>query len=64
MDDYSKFSDAELMQAVELLVRPEWLRERAVMIAILAALDYTPACVQEQLDEGKPLHDGKLLKLT
>lgn len=62
--DYSQFTDEELAQAIGLLVRPEWLRERAVMIAILAALDYTPECVKEQLDDGKPLHDGQLLELN
>jgi len=57
MDDYTEFSNEDLAQAVRLLVRPEWISDRAVMIAILRALDFTPEVVRKQLASGKPLHD-------
>lgn len=59
--DYTEFSNEELAEAVRLLVRPEWLGDRAVMIGILRALEITPERVREQLKSGKPDHNGPLL---
>lgn len=62
--DYSKFSDAELLHAVELLVSPDELCERQVLIAILNALEFQPQDVKEQLREGMPLNAGPVLRLS
>jgi hypothetical protein len=55
---WDRIGDAGLARALGLMVRPEWLRERAVAIAILEALDYSPEDVEEALAGGEQLHDG------
>ena len=63
-DNFGDLTTEQLQQAVRLLVRPEWLRERAVLAAILEALDYNAEDAREVLATGQPLHsDGPLLKL-
>ena len=62
-DGLEGYSDDELLRAVGLMVRPEWLRERAVMVAILRVLDYNGEDVAEVLAGGQPLHDGPQLAL-
>ena len=61
--DYTEFSNEELAQAVRLLVRPDLLGDRAVLIGILRALDYTPDIVREHLRQNKPNHDGPPLAI-
>ena len=56
--DYNKFSDDELARAIELMVAPDELMSRQIMTAILAAAEYTPQEVEEQLESGEPLNDG------
>lgn len=62
-DNFGDLTTEQLQQAVRLLVRPEWLRERAVLAAILEALDYNAEDAKEVLASGQPLHDGPPLAL-
>lgn len=62
-DNFGDLTTEQLQQAVRLLVRPEWLRERAVLAAILEALDYNAEDAKEVLASGQPLHDGPQLAL-
>lgn len=62
-DNFGDLTTEQLQQAVLLLVRPEWLRERAVLAAILEALDYNAEDAKEVLASGQPLHDGPQLAL-
>ncbi len=59
--DWHEIDDVQLCKALTLMVRPEWLRERKVAIAMLEALDYKPDDVREVLAGGQPLHDGRQL---
>ena len=56
--NYTEISNDELAKAIALLVRPDWLSDRAVMIAILRALKITPQKVRKQLEKGVPAHKG------
>jgi hypothetical protein len=55
---WDDLTDGQLQQAVLLMVRPEWLKERRVSIAILEALDYDAKDAAEVIASGQPLHDG------
>jgi hypothetical protein len=55
---WDDLTDGQLQQAVLLMVRPEWLKERRVSIAILEALDYDAHDAAEVIASGQPLHDG------
>lgn len=61
--DFAQYTNKQLRQALCLLVKPEWLRERAVMVAVLQALDYNSEDVAEVLETKQPLHDGPQLAL-
>lgn len=56
--NYEKFTDAELVRAVELMVSPEDLTIRGVAEAILKALSYTPEEIEDQLESGEYLNAG------
>ena len=58
MDNYEKFTDAELVRAVELMVSPEDLTIREVAEAILKTLSYTPEEIEDQLESGEYLNAG------
>jgi hypothetical protein len=58
MDNYAKFTDAELVRAVELMVSPEDLTIREVAEAILKTLSYTPEEIEDQLKSGEFLNAG------
>jgi hypothetical protein len=58
MDNYAKFTDAELVRAVELMVSPEDLTIREVAEAILKALSYTPEEIKDQIESGEYLNAG------
>lgn len=60
---FEELSNDELKQGVELLVRPEELSEREVLIAILKTLEFTPGDVKHQIEEGEVLHAGARLIL-
>lgn len=60
-NSFSKFSNAELRHAIELMIAPEDLGERQVMIAILRSMDFTAEEVRDQLDENEPLHSDQML---
>lgn len=55
---FASFTDRELKEAAELLIRPEWLIERDTLITLLQKFDYTADEVRAQLNIAKPLHDG------
>ena len=55
---WDNFTDEELQKALTLMVRPEWMKERKVVRAVLVALDYNADDVAEVLASGQPLHDG------
>ena len=57
-NSFSKFSNAELRHAIELMIAPEDLGERQVMIAILKAMDFTEQEVADQLADNEYLHSG------
>lgn len=54
--DFSKFADRELARAIELMVAPSDLSNRATMMAILMACDFSPEEVSDQLSSGEVLH--------
>lgn len=56
--DFSKFSDDEIIRAVELMISPDDLTIRDVAEAILKSLSYTPQEVAEQLKSGERLNAG------
>ena len=59
---FGHFTDFELKEAVELMIRPEWLVERGALIALLKHFDFNGDDVDEVLASGEPLNDapGKL----
>jgi len=63
MGNFDQFTTEQLQEAVRLMVRPEWLLERAVLEAVLTALEYNGEDVKEVLDSGEPLHDGPQIAL-
>ena len=56
--NFEKFTDEELARAIELMVPPQELKSRSVMIAILRAAEYSAHEARNQILEGKPLFDG------
>lgn len=61
--EWESLTDEELRRAAELLVRPEWLRERPVLVAVLETLDFNAQDAKEQLQKSEPLNDGPMLSL-
>lgn len=61
--EFAGIETADLQRAVQLLISPDWLREREALIALLVAFDFNAEDVTEVLTTGKPLNDGPLLKL-
>ena len=55
---FGHFTDRELKEAAELLIRPEWLVERGALIAMLKCFDFNGEDVEEALNGGVPLNDG------
>jgi hypothetical protein len=55
---FAAFTDRELKEAAELMIKPEWLQERDVLIKLLQHFDYTADEIRDQLNKAKPLHDG------
>ena len=47
--DFESFTNDELARAIELMVAPEELRSRQIMIAILKAADFTAREVKDQI---------------
>lgn len=62
--NFENLSDAELARGIELLVSPEELRSRPVMLAILKAADFTPEEVADQIAEGVPVFAGPAVSWT
>ena len=60
---FDELSMDELKRGVELLVSPDELCEREVMIAILSSLGFIPQDVLDQIKEGRPLNAGPVLRL-
>ena len=58
MDNYAKFTDAELVRAVELMVSPDDLTIREVAEAILKTLSYTPQEIASHQKSGEYLNAG------
>ena len=56
--DYSRFTDDEIIRAVELMVSPEDLTIREVAEAILKALSYTQQEIESHLQSGEYLNEG------
>ena len=63
MENFDQFTTEQLQQAVRLMVRPEWLLERAVLEAVLTALEYNGEDVKEVLESGQPLHEDLQIPL-
>ena len=60
---FESLTDDQLFKGVELLVAPEELSERCVLIAILNALEFRPQDVVDQIEVGTPLNAGTSLRL-
>ena len=61
---YDDLSLSELKQGVELLVSPDELCEREVLVSILKALEFEPQDVKDQIKAGVPLNAGAVLRLS
>ena len=53
-----KFTDEEILRAVELMVSPSDLAIRQVAEAVLKSLSYTPQEIAAQLKSGEHLNAG------
>lgn len=62
--NFELFTDAELARAIELMVSPEELRSRQIMIAILKAADFTAREVKDQIFCGETLFEGPSVSWT
>ena len=62
--DYTEFSNQDLAKAISLIVRPEQLSDRAVMIAVLRALEISPKDVREAVEFGEPAFEGAHISLV
>lgn len=62
MEKFSNLSINELKRGVELLVAPEDLRDRRVLVAILKALEFSPEDVKTQIKLGEQLNAGPALR--
>ena len=62
--DFDSFTNDELARAIELMVTPEELRSRQIMIAILKAADFTAREVKDQIFCGETLFDGPSVSWT
>ncbi|MDD4817336.1 MAG: hypothetical protein PHI85_05140 [Victivallaceae bacterium] len=61
---YADFSDAELVEAVELMVSKDDLKIREVAEVLLSMFGYTEVDVREQLASGEYLSDKAPLELA
>lgn len=62
MEKFSNLTINELKRGVELLVSPEDLRDRRVLVAILKALEFSPGDVKTQIQLGEALNAGPSLR--
>jgi hypothetical protein len=62
MEKFGNLSINELKRGVELLVAPEDLRDRRVLVAILKALEFSPEDVKTQIKLGEQLNAGPALR--
>lgn len=62
--EFKNLTDKEILRGVELLVSPEDLTGRDVLISILRALDFNAQDVADQLKDGSPLNAGPVLCLS
>lgn len=62
MEKFNNLTINELKRGVELLVAPEDLRDRRVLVAILKALEFSPADVKTQIKLGEALNAGPSLR--
>lgn len=56
--NFELMTNEDLAHAIELMVPPEELKSRQVMIAILKAADLTAQEVREQIITGEKLFEG------
>ena len=56
--DWGSFTDAELIQALELMIGPDNLIHREAIVALLKTFDFTPSDVREQLESGEHFNAG------
>lgn len=54
-----KFTDEEIVRAIELMVSPEDLTIRGVAEAVLKSLSYSPEEIAAQLKSGEHLNAGE-----
>lgn len=62
--DYTEISTEDLAKAITLLVRPEQLSDRGVMIAVLRALEISPKDVRDVVECGEPAFEGAHISLV
>lgn len=60
---WGKFSDGELVCAAQLMIAPDWLKERRTIIALLEHFEFMPVDAADILASGEPLNDGPVLLL-
>lgn len=58
---WDDIADDQLVKALSLMIKPEWLKERNVAISILENVGYNASDASEVLGDGKPLHDGPMM---
>ena len=64
MEEYKKFTDQELVKAVELMICKDDLKIRQAAEALLSVFDYTAAEIQDQLESGEYLNSTEPLMLA
>ena len=64
MEEYKKFTDQELVKAVELMICKDDLKIRQAAEALLSVFDYTADEIQDQLKSGEYLNATEPLMLA
>ena len=64
MEEYKKFTDQELVKAVELMICKDDLKIRQAAEALLSVFDYTADEIQDQLRSGEYLNATEPLMLA
>ena len=60
--NFERFTDAELARAIELMITPDDLKSRTLMIAILKAADFSAREVREQIMSNEQLFNGRAVR--
>lgn len=64
MEEYSNFTDEELVKAVELMICKDDLKIRQAAEALLSVFDYTADEIRDHLKSGEYLNATEPLRLA